>query len=29
MQTIASEDGMSRRMIMVQDIQAPSNIVLG
>jgi hypothetical protein len=28
LQTVAAEDG-TRRMIMVQDIQAPSNIVLG
>ena len=29
LQTIVSEDGESRRMIMVQDIHAPSHIVLG
>ena len=29
LQTITSEDGASQRMIMVQDIQVPSQIVLG
>ena len=29
MQTITSEDGTSRRMVMVQDINAPSQVVLG
>ena len=29
LQSVESEDGLSRRLIMVQDIQAPSHIVLG
>lgn len=29
LQTIVAEDGLSRRMIMVQDINAPPHIVLG